>query len=266
MTIRPLLTLQIQFPSRLSDQSRQLMSNLPCRNEKYCIFANFSVTGGKWIVSGSEDNMGWNSFNMYQLHTYSKFLKRIMFLFCSPDIIFPILKYYALFMPFQSDCVNLSCLAPTCILNRSSRAGLHLEPADEGDSAEAAGPHRRRSVHGLPPHREHHRLRRARERQNHQTVEERLLMKEGRWLWPKWATVWMKVWTSKRAHFSQRQHHASVVVRTTTAATLWILPLFEISLCRKVETDNIWLLSTIALSVCYTFWEIFFSICRTHAQ
>ena len=84
-------------------------------------------------------------------------------------------------MPFQTDIVKAKKGPLPCfpyILNRSSRAGLHLEPADEGDSAETAGPHRRRSVHGLPPHREHYRLRRARERQNHQTVEERLLMKE----------------------------------------------------------------------------------------
>lgn len=49
---------------------------------------------------------------------------------------------------------------------------LRLEPADEGDRAEAVRPHRRRPLHRLPPLRQHHRLRRPRERQDHQALEE----------------------------------------------------------------------------------------------
>jgi len=27
------------------------------KNDKYCIFSTFSITAGKWVVSGSEDNL-----------------------------------------------------------------------------------------------------------------------------------------------------------------------------------------------------------------
>ncbi|KAI4547602.1 hypothetical protein MG293_004157 [Ovis ammon polii] len=52
---------------------------------------------------------------------------------------------------------------------------LHLEPADQGDCAEASGPHRRRHLDGVPPDGEHRRLGRPGERQDHQALEERLL-------------------------------------------------------------------------------------------
>lgn len=73
---------------------------------------------------------------------------------------------------------HLTHLSPPTVdrVGLGGQPGVHLEPAVEGDRAAAVGPHGHGAVHGVPPHREHRRVRRARERQDHQALEERYLI------------------------------------------------------------------------------------------
>ena len=45
-----------------------------------------------------------------------------------------------------------------CVRERGQH-GVHLDPADQGDSPEADRTHGRGALHCVPPHREYHRVR-----------------------------------------------------------------------------------------------------------
>lgn len=60
---------------------------------------------------------------------------------------------------------------------------VHLEPAIEGDRAAAVRAYGHRVVHRVPPHGEHHRIRRSGERQDYQALEERHLRSKGKHLY-----------------------------------------------------------------------------------
>jgi COMPASS component SWD3 len=57
------------------------------RNESYCIFGSFSVTAGKWIVCGSEDNgvYIWNLVNCQVVQKLSGHSDVVLAVACHPS-------------------------------------------------------------------------------------------------------------------------------------------------------------------------------------